>query len=223
MSSTLLRRPYRLLLAFLLASIVLPACANPNGPGITEPGEAFISQKEVVKVTVDRRTGSIEVDEPVVTIYLQHDRERFEKQRPVEVQWLVDGLPRGWRLYVVAAEGSRSDVFKMPDTYEPRWGKESDGQEKPRQAASDKRGGGEAAPAFLIDNPNNALRSGTVQRFPKEQRKPKGDLSKEDLRERFEGDKKLRTAFWSYDLVLVDRRGREVGRLDPDVRILMYP
>ncbi len=191
-AASLFHRSVRTVLLGASLSFLLAGCATAK-PAKRPRAEIF--DQEVVKIEVDYRNKKISVAPESVKVFLQWDEKRKDRLKPVQARWVVEGLKRGHRIYIVAKKDAPKVEFPYPSRYEGR-------------------------PAFMIDGKNNSIRSGEPLSIPG-LKKGKGYSKRDERYTRGEG--KPYSVTWSYDVVVTDRNGREIFSIDPQLIIVGHP
>ena len=168
--------------------------AAPRDRGPDKPTPEVFDQ-EVVKIWVDYRGESIMVEPEKAKIYFQWNREEKDPLKPVQVRWLVKGLSKDHVVHIVPKEKAPDGVFPIPEEFEGR-------------------------PAYSIQGEFNSIVSGEVLRLPYLV-KDKGYVNLK-RGEAFGEDNPYKVV-WYYDVIVADRRGRVLFRVDPQVVIHGHP
>jgi hypothetical protein len=172
-------------------------CRVPQESGV------FLSDQEVVKIQVSyNRNGRAKIhmlpppDEPSVIHFITEGPKPLPG-RPIAVRWEVAGLQDGHVLYITPKERSSRKLFDFPD----------------------RRGDD---PAFAIKGGTryDTLYSGEAQaeafKNLYEQAAANFKGSDEDRREAI-------YVSWFYNIEVFDENGEQVGGIDPETRVKMYP
>lgn len=189
------RRTAAWVMGSLLCCLTVTGCSTTTVDA--SPGRKprpEIFDQEVVKITVDYERESIRVEPESVKIYFQWTEKHKDPLRPVQARWVVKGLRKNHVVHIVSKEEKPKVRFPFPRRYRGR-------------------------PSYAIDGKNNSIVSGEVQELP--------DLKKNEgytdrRRDRYD-DGDPYEEVWRYDVVVTNRRGQELFRIDPEIVVAGHP